>query len=238
MAKSKKPVLREVELAAEPLPASQHFPPIKPAADGQMPLSAAVHWIASKGFKNDHDLTSQEGQLAYSAAAIDLLAKISDDKVHAFGENSDEDPEQLPAAQFSQLASYFDFTDDFEAAGNDRRMEINVSEEGQSRDVLRKAGKRGHWTAVRVSCEDVSREWPVTADGSDELFDLILTHKHRGPKAERTRRALLCEFRNGRVPRHLSIPQICERISSKMKAMGERGGADHSTIGRLIGRKK
>jgi hypothetical protein len=116
-------------------------------------------------------------------------------------------------------------------------MEINVSEEGQSRDVLRKAGKRGHWTAVRVSCEDVSREWPVTADGSDELFDLILTHI-RGPKAERTRQALLCEFRNGRVPRHLSIPQICERISSKMKAMGERGGADHSTIGRLIGRKK
>jgi hypothetical protein len=164
MAKKRRPALQWVELAAEPFLASQHFPPIKPTADGHMPLSAAVHWIASRGFKNDHDLTSQEGQLAYSAAAIDLFAKISSDKVHAVGENSDEDPEQLPAVQFSGLASYFDFTDDFEAAGNDRRIEINVSEEGQSRDVLRKAGKRGQWTAVRVSCEDVFQEWPFLND--------------------------------------------------------------------------
>jgi hypothetical protein len=243
---AREPLLREVDaIDFQTLWALAYYPSISPIGDGQMPLSAAVHWIASKGFKNDHDLTSQEGQLAYSAAAIDLFAKISsDNKVHAVGENSDEDPEQLPAVQFSELASYFDFTDDFEAAGNDRRMEINVSEEGYSRDVLRKAGKRGQWTAVRVSCEDVRRVWPYQGlprcdDNSPEEFcDAVPSEIQKGPKAEITRQALRSKFRDGLVPKHLSTTKICERIKPEMLKLGDNGGADRSTVERLLKRRK
>jgi hypothetical protein len=140
------------------------FPDIRPDGDGVMPISAAIHWIASEGRKINHDLLSAEGKAHYSSTASALFGKVVSGTVRVIGENENEENDFMPVAEFGALKAYFDFSNDdiFEAsAGNDKRLEVNVSgENDESRDVFRKPTKRGEWTKLYVLREEIRREWP------------------------------------------------------------------------------
>jgi AAA domain len=120
------------------------FPDIRPDDDGAMPISAAIHWIASDGRKINHDLFSAEGRASYRSAAGALFGKVASGKVRVIGENENEESEFLPVAEFGELRAYFDFAKDnddiFQAsAGNDKRLEVNVSgenDESRGQDAL------------------------------------------------------------------------------------------------------
>jgi hypothetical protein len=126
------------------------------------PISAAVHWIASEGLKIDYDLLSHIGVTKYYDAAKALFDKIASNKWSVVGENDSEKNKQIPAYEFVALDPYFDFGDsDLEAAaGNDKRLELNVSENKKSRDIFRKSNNRGKWTKIYVFCKDIGQAWP------------------------------------------------------------------------------
>src|SRR4051794_20058001 len=60
------------------------FLPIAPDGDGYMPLSEALHWIASKGFTCALD-TCTDAHDQYQAAAREFKAKGSSGKVKVIG---------------------------------------------------------------------------------------------------------------------------------------------------------
>jgi hypothetical protein len=157
------PLLREVDaIDFQTLCALTYYPSISPVGDGQMPISAAVHWIASEGLKIDYDLLSHIGVTKYYDAAKALFDKIASNKASVVGENEDEKNDFIPCAEFVELKAYFDFGDsDLEAvAGNDKRLELNVSENKKSRDIFRKSNNRGKWTKIYVFCEEILSAFP------------------------------------------------------------------------------
>jgi hypothetical protein len=243
---AREPLLREVEaIDFQTLSALGHYPEV--ASDGPIPISAAIHWVASEGRKIDHDLYSAEGMAHYNNAASALFGKVALGKVRVIGENEDEKNDFIPCAEFVELKAYFDFAKDdaFQfAACNDRRLEIHVSENGKSLDTFRKPNKRGEWTKIYVFCEEIRSEWPYQGlprcdnNSPEEFCDAVPSEIQKGPKAEITRQALRSKFRDGLVPKHLSITEICERIKPEMLKLGDSGGADRSTVERLLKRRK
>jgi hypothetical protein len=157
---SRDPLLREVDaIDFQTLSALTYYPSVAPEGDGQMPILAAVHWIASEGLKLDHDLLSIAGESHYCDSAKALFRKVASEKVRVRGENLDEDSEQIASAAFDDdLVPVFDFAEG--PPRYVRRLELNVSDGDQSMDILFKAKNRGSWTNVKVFCEDVRREWP------------------------------------------------------------------------------
>jgi hypothetical protein len=241
---ARQPALREVDaIDCKTLSALAYFPRTSPDGDGQMPILAAVHWIASEGLKLDHDLFSIAGKSHYCNSAKAFFRKVALEKVRVRGENLDEDPEQIASAIFDDdLVPVFDFAED--PPRYVRHLEFNVSDGEQSMDTIFKAKNRGSWTNVKVFCEDVRRVWPYQGlprcdDNSPEEFcDAVPSEIQKGPKAEITRQALRSKFRDGLVPKHLSSTEICERIKPEMLKLGDNGGADRSTVERLLKRRK
>jgi hypothetical protein len=176
----KKPILTEIEEKLDGVSTFDYYAPIAPVGDGTMPFSAAVHWIASKGFKIGLLLTDAEP--SYRAAAIDLCNKILSGKVRTHGENLDGDFESIPAVEFVELKFTFDFAEGIEdIVGRERRVEVNASNNGLPLDCFFKArSHRPVWTKLVVSRDDVRDVWsfkqtePVTSLGKRPLIKQYL----------------------------------------------------------------
>jgi hypothetical protein len=156
----KKPTLKETEEKLDDVSTLDYYAPISPVGDGTMPLSAAVHWIASEGFKIGLLLTGAEPR--YRAAAIELRNKIISEKVRTHGENLDGDFELIPAIEFEELKFTFDFAEGVQdIAARESRIEVVPSENALPLDCFFKArSHRPIWTKLVVRREDVRREWP------------------------------------------------------------------------------
>lgn len=80
---------------------------------------------------------------------------------------------------------------------------------------------------------DDHREVPPTIDA--ECYELVSLP---GKKQQLVFRALHEAWKDGRIPRLLTIAQIQERIDPIVKRMGDRGGASADNIRRSLGLKK
>jgi hypothetical protein len=84
---AREPVLREGNaIDFQTLSALSYFPSIPPDGDGEMPISAAVHWIASEGRKIDHDLLSIEGEAHYCTSAKVLFKRATSEKAGKYSD--------------------------------------------------------------------------------------------------------------------------------------------------------
>jgi hypothetical protein len=231
----KKAVLKELSEPLDDVLTSDYYPPISPIGDGTMPWSAAVHWIATVGLETDLLLIGAESH--YRNAAVEIQNKIISGKISVHGENPDGDREAIPGIEFEDLTFTFDFVEGVaDVAGRNRRIEIGVSEDG---DCLFKPNSRlPMWTKLAVSREAVRREWPFSLVTEEAAYTVIPDRPFRGPKIEPARLALLQEFSEGRVPKHLTIAQITKRLNQRRKTSGDLGGFDRTTVLRALGLRK
>jgi hypothetical protein len=156
-----------------PLPSSQgpisslkiesRFLPIAPGGDGYMPLSAALHWIASKGLTCAPD-TCLDANAQYQAAAKEFKAKASSGKVRVVGADHNRTVETFPSDQFAttQWCFVFNEADLFsEILANEARIVIMpCGENEQSEDQFWVGGNQPRLAMLQVSRKDVRREWP------------------------------------------------------------------------------
>jgi hypothetical protein len=144
--------------------------PIKPEGDGCMPLSAALHWIASKGFANAPDACTDAGD-QYQAAAKEFSSKVISGKVRVIGADHNQRPETLSPLEFATMRWCFLFneTDLFsEIVANEARIVIMpCGENEQSEDQFWVSGNQPRFTMLQVFREDVRREWPFTLKQGD-----------------------------------------------------------------------
>jgi hypothetical protein len=206
-----------------------------PVGDGSMPVSAAIHWIATGGLKTEFLLINAEP--GYRLAAEEFQNKVVSGKIVVHGENLDGDREAIPAIEFEDLRFTFDFVEEVaDVAGHDRRIEVGVSEDG---DWLFKPNSHlPIWTKLVVQREPVRREWPFHLVTEESAYTAIPDEPFPGAKAEAARKALFQEFPDGRVPNQLSIAQVVGRLNHRQKQSGDPGGFERTTVMRALGLKK
>jgi hypothetical protein len=227
--------LKEIEAISDDVLTLDHYPPVSPVGDGIMPLSAPIHWIATDGLRTELLLTAAESR--YRAAAVEIGNKIVSGKFFLHGENSNRDREVIPAIEFEELIFTFDFVEGVEdVARHDRRVEIGVGEDGDCLFVPN--SHRPKWTKLVVSKEAVFREWPLSLITEEAAYTVIPDRPFRGPKIELARLALLQEFSEGRVPKHLTSARITKRLNQRRKTSGDLGGFDRTTVLRALGLRK
>jgi hypothetical protein len=136
---------------------SAHYPRLSPVGDGTMPLSTAIHWIATEGLKREFKLITAGP--TYLAAGVALRDKIISENALTYGENQDGEYEQIPAIDYINKDLTFDFEAGVEdIARRDNRIEIGLSDDG---DCLFRANSfRAIFTKIVVRKEDILREWP------------------------------------------------------------------------------
>jgi hypothetical protein len=250
-AKKRRSGSRELRLeVSESCLAFDWFPDIRPDDDGVMPISAAIHWIASDGRKINHDLFSAEGRASYSSAAGALFGKVASGKVRVIGENENEESEFVPVAEFGELRAYFDFVNDNDdilqaSAGNDKRLEVSVSgENDESRDVFRKKNKRGEWTKLYVLREDMRRQWPEESASAPET---LKPYPKDAPLGKPTVALEIMKLRWPQGYPKLSSTVLAEKVTQDYKKRGcsKRDGRGNTIeqflpedIQRALGRRK
>jgi hypothetical protein len=87
------------------------FLPIKPDGDGCISLSAALHWIASKGLTGAPD-TCTDASDQYQSAAKEFSDKVISGKVRVIGADRNQMPETLLPQEFAIARWSFFFNDD------------------------------------------------------------------------------------------------------------------------------
>jgi hypothetical protein len=213
---------------------STHYPPISPIGDGNMPLSAAINWIATKGLQVTFPLDNAGPE--YHAAATVIQDQLISEKAIVYGENSDRDFEVIPGVKFQGKKFIFDFEAGVEdIAGRDNRIEVGVSEDGDC--LFRAYSFRAIWTNMVVRKEDVRREWPFHLVTDESAYADVPDVPLQGRKAEAARQALLQEFPDRRVPNQLTIAQLVNRINQRKNKIGDRGGFERTTVLRALGRR-
>ena len=129
-----------------------------------MPLSAALHWIASKGLVNAPDAGTDAGN-QYQAAAKEFSTKVISGKVRVIGADHNQRPETLSPLEFATVRWSFFFNGDAdyfsEATADDSRIVILPCEDDErSKDEFWAAGNQPRSAMLQVFKEDIRREWP------------------------------------------------------------------------------
>jgi hypothetical protein len=136
---------------------------IAPDGDGYMPLSAALHWIASKWLTCAPD-TCLNAKEQYQAAAAEFKTPGSSGKVRVIGADHNRTVEPFPPDQFATVRWCFVFNESdlfSEIIAHEARIVIMpCGEDEQSEDQFWVGGNQPHLTMLQASKEDVRREWP------------------------------------------------------------------------------
>jgi hypothetical protein len=146
------------------------FLPIKPDGDGCMPLSAALHWIASNGLASAPDACVDASD-QYQAVAKEFSAKVISGRVRIIGADNNQMAETLPPLELATVQWSFFFNDDdyFSDATTDvsRIVIMPCGDDQRSEDQYWAAGDQPRLTMLQVFKEDIRREWPFKCSQSD-----------------------------------------------------------------------
>jgi hypothetical protein len=146
--------------------------PIVPDGDGSMPVSAALHWIASEGFKIDLD-DCPDARDRYQAVAGHFSATANSKKLDVVGLDRDRKTAILPSYVFAVVK--WPFVNDDEglfgaAMASEARIEVAPWDDDQrSNDEFWEGGESfPRVTTLTVLKESIRRNWPfaIPADNT------------------------------------------------------------------------
>jgi hypothetical protein len=151
------------------LPARAKSLPIVPEGDGSMPVSAALHWIASEGFKIDLD-DCPDAHDRYQAAAGRFSATANSKKFDIVGLDRDRKAAILPSYVFAVVKWPFVNDDEGLFGAGEARIELVPWDDDQrSNDEFWEGGESSpRVTTLTVLKESIRRNWPfaILADNT------------------------------------------------------------------------